>query len=78
MDKNGRYGHHGHKWTRFFWTGWTRAAGDIFCAWERLGVGGQTSITTGMVALPFKPQAIPSVEAATPIKIFVSFRVVRG
>jgi len=41
-------------------------------------MGGQTSITTGTVALLFKPRASPSVKAATPIKIFVPFRVVRG
>jgi len=45
------------------------------CTWEHSNMGGQASITTGTVALLFKPHAIPSVKAATPNKNFVPFRV---
>ena len=38
---------------------------------------GQASITTGTVALLFKPHAIPSVEAAT-LQNFRAFRAFRG
>jgi hypothetical protein len=40
-------------------------------------VGGQTSITTGTVALLFKPQAIPSIKV-TLLQIFRVFRAFRG
>jgi len=47
------------------------------CTWERSSMGEQTSITTGTVALLFKPRAIPSVEATT-LQIFRVFRAFRG
>jgi hypothetical protein len=42
------------------------------CTWEHSNMSGQVSITTGTVALLFKPHAIPSVEATT---LYKNFRV---
>jgi hypothetical protein len=38
----------------------------------------QTSITTGTLALLFKPHAVPSVKAAALYEIFVPVRAFRG
>jgi hypothetical protein len=70
-DRNGQDGRNGQKWT----AEWTMDNGrwTMDSSGEHSGIERQTSITTGTVALLFKPHALPSVEATTPIKNFRAF-----